>query len=389
MRKHSKIVVLGAGLIGKTIAFDLSDDFDVLSVDSNPQALSDLNQRYGINTTQGDINDHAFLLNQVQDARLVISALPGQIGYSVLKVLAGTGIDIVDISSFSENPFTLDKVAKESGSTVVVDCGLAPGLGNILIGYHNRVMKVTHYECLVGGLPLERNWPYEYKALFSPADVLEEYIRPARYVDNGRTITVEALSDSELIHCEQVGTLEAFYTDGLKTLFQTMPNVPFMKVKSMRFPGHAELMRILKHTGFFNKDPLSVNGYQIAPIDVTKELLFPAWQLKKNEADFTIMRIMVTGIDKGREVTYTYKLFDRYDAELGFSSMARTTGYTCTATARLILEGKFTRKGISPPEYVGDEPGCGEFIRKYLKQRAVNFLITKTGQTVEEEMVLK
>ena len=125
-----------------------------------------------------------------------------------------------------------------------MDCGVAPGMGNIIFGHHDKSMKITDYECLVGGLPEKREWPYEYQAVFSPIDVIEEYIRPARYVQHSQLITKEALSDTELIEFDEIGTLESWNSDGLRTLIKTMSHVPNMIEKTLRYPGCVEYLKV-------------------------------------------------------------------------------------------------------------------------------------------------
>jgi saccharopine dehydrogenase-like NADP-dependent oxidoreductase len=255
----------------------------------------------------------------------------------------------------------------------LVDCGIAPGCSNLILGYLETVLdEVQEFLCLVGGLPAVRTWPYEYKAVFSPADVLEEYTRPARYVVHGEVVTMPALSEPELVDFAGVGTLEAFNTDGLRSIIKTC-KAPSMKEKTLRYPGHIELMRVLRETGFFRKDPVEVKGARVRPLDLTEKLLFPLWQLNDGEEDFTVMRVEVAGVKNGQKVRYTYDLLDRYDASTGTTSMARTTGYTCTAGVRLVASGAFKRPGVSPPEFLGREPGCFLTVMKELAQRGVVF----------------
>ena len=158
---------------------------------------------------------------------------------------------MVDISFFPEDPFQLDALAKQKNVTVVTDCGVAPGMGNIILGYHNKRMNVSDYECLVGGLPVVREWPYEYKAVFSPIDVIEEYTRPARYVQSGVVVVKEALSDPELVHFDGVGTLGILELRRTSFLIKTMPNIPNMIEKTLRYPGCIEYLRVLRESGFF------------------------------------------------------------------------------------------------------------------------------------------
>jgi saccharopine dehydrogenase-like NADP-dependent oxidoreductase len=227
-------------------------------------------------------------------------------------------------------------------------------------------MKITEYECLVGGLPKKREWPFEYQAVFSPIDVIEEYIRPARYVQNSQIVTREALSDAELVDFEDTGTLESWNSDGLRTLIKTMNHVPNMIEKTLRYPGCVEYLRVLRACGYFSYDPIEINGNKIRPIDLTSKLLFPMWEMKEGDEDYTVMRIKIIGDEAGKKVCYTYNLLDKYQDKT--ISMARTTGYTCTAVSDLVLEGKYDRKGVSPPEFLGDH---FNEINQYLKDRKV------------------
>jgi lysine 6-dehydrogenase len=232
--------------------------------------------------------------------------------------------------------------------------------------------------CLVGGLPVVRTWPWEYKAPFSPSDVLEEYTRPARYVAGGRLVTMPALSEPELVEFPGVGTLEAFNTDGLRSLLATV-KVPFMIEKTMRYPGHAERIRMLRESGFFGTKPVDVGGAVVRPLDLTAKLLFAQWQLADGEEDFTAMRVSVEGVVGGKRVRRSFELLDRYDPGSGTTSMARTTGYTCTAVVRLVAQGLYRRPGVFPPEFLGREPGCYEFVIKELARRGVVFRESTAG----------
>lgn len=370
-----KIIVIGAGLVGSAIALDLAKQFDVTSADASLEALKKVSEKSAgsknLRTVQADLSNKKTLTDLVKNFDLVVGALPGFLGFEALRTIIEAGKNCVDISFFPEDPFLLDDLAKKYGVTAVVDCGVAPGMGNIIFGYHHARMKVRRYVCLVGGLPQVREWPWEYKAVFSPIDVIEEYVRPARYVEGGRVVTREALSDPELIYFEGIGTLEAFNTDGLRSLIRTMPDVPDMIERTLRFPGCIEYLRVLREGGFFSYEEIEVRGQKIRPIDLTAKLLFPKWKLKPGEGDFTVMRVSIEGEENGQPRTVTYDLLDRYDLATDTISMARTTGYTCTAVAQLVLSGQFARKGICPPEFVGEKEENFKFVRAYLKERGV------------------
>ncbi len=365
-----KIIVLGAGLVGSAIAIDLSQNHNVTSVDLNPESFSKL-ENYPIKTIQSDLSDTKKVKLLVEYFDLVIGAVPGFMGYQTMKAIIETGKNMVDISFMPEDFLKLDGLAKKHNVSVVADCGVAPGMGNIILGHHNANMHVKSYECLVGGLPVIREWPYEYKAVFSPIDVIEEYTRPARYIQNHEMVTKKALSDPELIHFDEIGTLESWNSDGLRSLMQTMKNIPDMIEKTLRYPGCIEYLRVLRESGFFSYDEIDVNGTKIQPIDVTAKLLFPKWKLKEGEEDFTIMRIVIEGIENGEPKKYQYYLLDKFDRENNIISMARTTGYTCTAVANLMLDGGFTTVGVSAPEMVGQSEGNLTYVLKYLEERDV------------------
>jgi lysine 6-dehydrogenase len=366
-----KIVVLGAGLVGGVMAQDLAKDHQVTTIDISQDNLDKLDSN--ISKICADISDTSILHKYIKDCDLVIGAVPGFMGYKMMKDVISAGKNIVDISFYPEDPFGLDKLAKENNVIAVMDCGVAPGMGNIIFGYHNNTMQISNYECLVGGLPVKREWPYEYQAVFSPIDVIEEYIRPARFVQNEQLIIKEALSETELIEFEEIGTLESWNSDGLRSLIKTMPHVPNMIEKTLRYPGCVEYLKVLRSSGFFSYDKININGVDIRPIDVTSKLLFPKWEMKEGDQDFTVMRIIMKGKEDGEEVSYRYDLLDRY--ENNTISMARTTGFTCTAVANLVLDKKYTRIGISPPEYLGEN---FENVREYLKQRNVIYKVTKS-----------
>ncbi|HSN87092.1 MAG TPA: saccharopine dehydrogenase C-terminal domain-containing protein [Thermoanaerobaculia bacterium] len=371
-----KIVVLGSGRVGSAIARDLAQEesFEVTVVDASEAALGRLAEIPRLRTRRADLSDAAEIGRVVQDQDLAVGAVPGFMGFATVKTVLEHDKDIVDISFFDEDPFLLDDLARQKGRMALTDCGVAPGCSNLLLGHAaSRLDRVDSFVCYVGGLPAVRTWPFEYKAVFSPIDVIEEYTRPARFVRNGRPVTLPALTEQELLDFEGVGTLEAFNTDGLRTVLRTFPEVPDMIEKTMRFPGHAERMRMLRETGFFGQEAIEVGGQQVRPLDVTAKLLFSAWQLAEGEEDLTVMRVAVEGEKDGRKVRFTWDLLDRYDRATRTTSMARTTGYTCTAMVRLVAAGLWTRPGVTPPELVGREPAAVDFILKHLAARGIVF----------------
>ena len=366
-----KVIILGAGLVGAPMAIDLSKDpnLSVTSVDVNENALNGLN-KYLINTICSDLSNPDNIRDLIAGFDIVVNAVPGFMGFETLRTIIESKINVVDIAFFSEDPFELDELAKKNGVTAIVDCGVCPGMSNILIGHLDKIMELETIQLYVGGLPQERVWPFEYKAGFSPADVIEEYVRPARMVENFKLVSKTALSEPELMDFDEIGTLEAFNSDGVRSLIKTIKAKNIVE-KTLRYPGHIEKMAVLREIGLFDLQEIDVNGKKIRPRDLTAKLLFPMWEMKENDHDLTVLKLIVTGKKNGKELKYTYDMLDHYDPETKTTSMARTTGYTATAAVRMMEQGLFDRKGICPPEYVGAEVKCVEFITEKLKERHI------------------
>ncbi|MCP3940359.1 MAG: saccharopine dehydrogenase [Desulfobacteraceae bacterium] len=372
-----EVIVLGGGLVGGPMAMDLAKDGDikVTIADSDAKIVKKFN-RTKVNTIIQDLSDTQALKNLLSPFDMVVSAVPGFMGYKTLETIINCQKDVVDIAFFPEDALTLDELAKKQGVTAIVDCGVAPGMSHLLLGYANLLMDTIDTAVIyVGGLPRVRTTPWEYKAVFSPLDVIEEYLRPAFFVEKGKIVERPALSDPELIEFPGIGTLEAFNTDGLRSLTKTL-DIPNLREKTMRYPGHIQKIKFLKETGFFNEKPIVVKGQTIRPLDMTTAILFPQWEFKKGEEDITIMRVLAKGTKDGKKRSYTWDLLDTADPETCIHSMARTTGYTATMALRMIKQGLLNQKGVIPPEFLGRNEARVAFILDGLKQRDVIYTQT-------------
>ncbi|HCE54789.1 MAG TPA: saccharopine dehydrogenase [Lutibacter sp.] len=373
----SNIIVLGAGMVGSTMAIDMAKNHSVTLTDFNKNTLDKAVKKCEkLTPIVLDVTDKLALQKAINPFDLVICAVPGFLGFETLKSIIEVGKNVIDISFFPENSLDLFELAKQKKVTAIVDCGVAPGMGNIILGYYNEKLNITDFECLVGGLPKIKKWPFNYKAPFSPVDVIEEYTRPARYVENGNVIVKDALSDVEFVDFNGVGTLESFNSDGLRSIIYTMAHIPNMKEKTLRYPGHIEYINVLKKSGFFNEEHIVVNGISISPLEFSSKILFNEWKLGDTEEEITVMRITLKGTNKiGESKTVIYNLHDEFCPKTNASSMARTTGYTATAAANLFLDGLFSEKGVFPPELVGKHEKCFHYFLNYLKER--NVIYTK------------
>lgn len=369
------IAVLGAGMVGRAIALDLAHYFNVTSFDIHNEHLQLLLQKNAaIKVVKADLQKHSAYESLLRPFDLVVCAVPGFMGFATLRQVILCRKNVVDISFFPEDAHHLHHLAVQNNITAIVDCGVAPGMSNLILGRYNEEMQVSNFEAYVGGLPKIRTKPFEYKAPFSPVDVIQEYIRPARLKENGNIIIKPALSDCEHLHFDETGTLEAFNTDGLRSLLFSFPNIPDMKEKTIRYPGHAELITQLKEAGFFSEDPVMIHDVQISPLQFASKLLVKQWKLGETEKELTVMRVIVEGHIGKDFHRVEYNLFDEYDEATLTSSMARTTGYTCTAAVHLLYRNMFTQKGVFPPEFIGKDKNCFEFVMQHLKERGVNWV---------------
>lgn len=360
------IIVLGSGMVGRAIASDLSTNHNISIIDLdeiNLSKISDIDiRKIKLDITSGNLEKF------INPFDLVVCAVPGFLGFNTLKRIIEAGKDVVDISFFPEDSLKLNDLAIKHNVTAIVDCGVAPGMDNLILGRYNEILNITDFECLVGGLPKIKKWPFNYKAPFSPIDVIEEYTRPARYVENKRLIIRDALTDCTLHEFEKVGTLESFNSDGLRTIIDTMPHIENMKEKTLRYPGHSEYVKVLKETGFFNTENL----------EFTSKILFNEWKLGEKEEELTVMRVTIKGENKNGDIEeVVYSLYDEYNKDTNTSSMARTTGYTATSISNLLLDSKFSKKGIFPLELIGKYEECYDYIMEYLKERGINYNISK------------
>ena len=368
-----KAIVLGCGLVGGLIAKNLTKDkdFQVTIADIDEKKLDELTKETDIRGIKADLSTSEAIRKIVVDQDIVVGAVPGFLGFNMLRSVIEAGKNIVDISFMAEDTLSLDGLAKSRGVTAVVDMGVAPGMSHMIVGYVNSLMDKTESAViLVGGLPVIREWPYEYKIAWSPKDVIEEYIRPARLIECGKIVEKPALSDLELVDLPRIGTLEAFNTDGLRSLLYTI-KIPSMKEKTLRYPGYAEKMRMLRETGFFSDTPIEVGGVKIKPIDLTSKLLFPKWELKEGEEELTVMRVMVQGKKDEKILRYTYDLIDYYNKKEKATSMSRATGFPCAIMARLVAQGEFRYPGVCPPEYIGREHKVYQKVMEELEKRNV------------------
>ena len=314
------IVALGCGLVGEYVIHRLADDgHKVLAVDI--RIPDSLNNRSEVTSIEDDAESY---VASIEDKSIVINMLPGRIGHSIREHLVRGGHSIVDLAFTEEDPQTLDTLAKEHKATMIWDIGIAPGLSNMLLAHAQRELgHLDDVSIHVGGNPTQPDEEWSYMAPFSPSDVIEEYTRPARIVRDGEIVTVPALAERHRIDVEGTDGMDAFLTDGLRSVLSTI-DATNMAEYTVRWPQH-------------------IDRWLSEGENTPEEDLLAAWSFDRNRPEFTWMKVRCQASDKVREWTIVDYGHD------GDGSMARTTGLVTYALASL-----FASKG---PEHCGLGPG--------------------------------
>ena len=348
-----RVTVLGAGRVGRVIARDLASDnaLQVTVADQCEEVLQKLAAELPVNTVKADLTRPGVIRELVSGKDAAAGALPGFMGFAALKEVIQAKTPYVDISFMAEDPRVLQKEAEAAFVPALYDFGVAPGMSNLVAALEaRRLAPARRIRIAVGGLPRVRRAPWEYEAPFSPADVVEEYIRPARVRVNGTTVEKFALSERETVELPEVGTLESFLTDGLRSLVDTV-DCPNMEERTLRYPGYSERIRLLLDSGFLSTVPVTINGAEVVPLDLTRKLLDDAWLSPDEPDELTIMRIAVEGESAGRSVERVVHLYDETDRKRNETSMARTTGFPAAAAIRAMVSGVLRLPpGVHPPE---------------------------------------
>lgn len=370
-----KVIVLGCGKIGSVMGREFVrcvPGAEATMADADvARAKEAAGSVPGARWTTIDTMDHGALLEEIGGNDLALGALPGDYGYAAMRTAVEAGVHMVDVSFTPENPTKLDDEAKERGITVIPDCGVAPGLSNMLVGYgSSRLDKVDSAHVMVGGIPETPVPPLGYTVTWSAEGLVDEYVRDARIVKGGEIAEVPALSGLEKIDFPGVGTLEAFYTDGLRTLADSLPDIADMWEKTLRYPGHVEKVRLLRDLGFFSDEPVTVQGAQVSPRLATARLLERSLWMPK-VGDLLAMQITVKGESGGEKREYVFRVLDRYDHEEKVSAMARTTGYTAAIVASKLATNKIKQVGVVPPERLGMDHGFTKDLLSELRKRNI------------------
>lgn len=342
------ILVLGGGQQGRVIAADLARSLPRCRITVGDLRAPKLPDLPNLAWRELDLGDPAVLARAIAGCDLAVGALPSRLGYAVMRAAIDARRPLVDVSFCAEDPLTLDDAARAAGVLVVPDAGLAPGLSHLTCGYAAAQGPVDELVIYVGGVAQDASRPYGYVVTWSLDDLLEEYVRDARFVRDGKTVTAPVFSELETLSVDGAGEMEAFLSDGLRTLIDTLPQVPRMEEKTLRWPGHVDAVRPLVAQGRF-LDEFRARCVVDEPRDLVA---------------------MVVRVRRGPRVS-RMTLVDRYDPATGLTAMSRTTALTTSVTAQLVAKGGVAATGVRPLERVGGDPKAYAFIVDALAQRGV------------------
>ena len=381
-----KVAVLGAGLMGKEAARDL-----VLSPNVEKVLLCDLDvgqanmfkeklQNSKIEVLRLDANDDKNILQVMSQADVVINALLYTFNEKVARLAVEAGVHCLDlgghIGGATDVVLSLNVKAKEKAVTLIPDLGVAPGMINILAGYGaSKMDEVSEIKLYVGGIPVKPEGIFGYNIVFSLEGVFDHYTDPSHVIRDGNLQEVPSLSEIEPIFFDEYGELEAFHTaGGTSTLPKSFPNIQTLEYKTIRYKGHAEKFKLLVDLGLTNKNTVvNVNGNVVKARDVLKEVLTPQLLLGDKE-DAVLLRVIVSGIKDGENISYTYEMSIKKDRLSGTTAMARATANTISVVAQMIGNNVITKRGVYPPELIVP----GELYIREMAARNVDIVETAT-----------
>jgi lysine 6-dehydrogenase len=373
-----KFLVLGAGQQGSACAYDLlrHTEHDVVLADREVERLAPFLRPFvgrRLELLQLDAQDRGAVRAAMSGVTATLSALPyyHNLGMSVAAIDAGSHFcDLGGNTEIVQEQKGLHDRAAAVGVSIVADCGLAPGMVNILAAHGIRMLdRAREVHLKVGGLPQHPEPPLNYQIVYSLEGVLDYYTTLSWIVRDGRLVQMEALSETELVDFPGVGTLEAFHTaGGLSMMGQSFAGrIERMEYKTLRYPGHADAMRAIRDLGLLSAEPVEVGGCRVAPRDLFVRVAGAKLHRDPSESpDLVVLRVEVRGEREGRDVTLRWDLVDRFDPASGITAMMRTTGFSLAITGLLQAHGR-----VEPGAWTADEVVPAEDYIGQLAERGI------------------
>lgn len=356
-----RFLVLGAGRIGYAVVYDLLRNPSVTQVtivDANQNRLDQLTkalQDQRLAAVRADISDYEELNYLMAGCDVMISCATYKFNYELAKEAIEAGIHFCDLGGNEDvvrKQFLLDEMAREKGVAIIPDCGLAPGLVSILAAHAcNSLDDFSEIRLRVGGLPVEPKPPLNYSLFSSVEGLINEYVEDATVIRNGRLLRVPSLHDPEEIEfAAPFGKLEAFNTSGgVSTLPATFGDrVTHLDFKTIRYPGHCQMVQMIKDLGLMDTRPLKLGPQQVRPRAILATLL--EQKLTKDEPDVVLVRVSVKGNKDGQATEILWELIDYMDEQTGLSAMMRTSGFPVSIIAQMLANGAIKARGTLAQE---------------------------------------
>lgn len=371
-----KVVILGSGMMGRAIAYDLSkySDFEVITIADRDRKTLQSAKKF---LKQQDLHYKILNAKKLEELKdffrkydVAISAIPYKYNYKLAKIAVETKTHFLDLGGNDDivkKERTLFEKAKINGVTIIADCGLAPGLTSVITrDIVEHMTSIEYVKIRVGGLPIDPQPPFDYQIVFSPHGLINEYVEDAIVLDHGRIVKKKSMTEIENVEFpEPFKNMEAFVTSGgVSTLpFTYRDKIDFLDYKTIRYPGHCERFKILLDLGFAEEKPVKIRNKSIIPRDFFADLLLKI--LPINKKDVVLLKVFSKGLYNGKKRFFEYLMIDYYDEKHDITSMMRTTAYPTSIIAQMIEKGIIKYHGVFGCEEI---VACSPFFKELQKR---------------------